>query len=55
MFVSYFGVVAGLIMAGCIQERYGARLMFRVMAGTVLVGMTVFVLAVFFCNKPQLE
>eukprot|EP00579_Thalassiosira_antarctica_P024616 CAMPEP_0202007720 /NCGR_PEP_ID=MMETSP0905-20130828/12129_1 /ASSEMBLY_ACC=CAM_ASM_000554 /TAXON_ID=420261 /ORGANISM="Thalassiosira antarctica, Strain CCMP982" /LENGTH=112 /DNA_ID=CAMNT_0048565723 /DNA_START=63 /DNA_END=397 /DNA_ORIENTATION=+ len=40
IFATYFGIVAGLIMAGWIQETLGARVMFRVMAAIVSIGVT---------------
>lgn len=41
IFVTYFGVVAGLVVAGWIQETLGARVMFRVMAAIVTLGLLV--------------
>lgn len=54
IFVTYFGVVAGLIVAGWIQETLGGYVMFRVMAGIVSVGMMVFLLAERFCDKAHI-
>jgi len=55
IFATYFGIVAGLIMAGWIQETLGARVMFRVMAAIVSIGVTVYLLAELFCDKAHLE
>mmetsp|Transcript_38961 Transcript_38961/g.83927 ORF Transcript_38961/g.83927 Transcript_38961/m.83927 type:complete len:560 (-) Transcript_38961:3968-5647(-) len=54
IFVTYFGVVAGLVMAGWIQETLGGYVMFRVMAGIVSVGMMMFLLAERFCDKTHI-
>jgi len=51
MFVTYSGIVAGLIVAGWIQETLGARCMFRVMAVIVSIGLTVLLLAEILCDK----
>mmetsp|Transcript_44660 Transcript_44660/g.95051 ORF Transcript_44660/g.95051 Transcript_44660/m.95051 type:complete len:562 (-) Transcript_44660:580-2265(-) len=55
IFVTYFSVVAGLIMAGWIQETLGARFMFRVMAAIVTVGVIVFLLAEVFYDEAHTE
>eukprot|EP00581_Thalassiosira_minuscula_P012110 CAMPEP_0183712744 /NCGR_PEP_ID=MMETSP0737-20130205/7809_1 /TAXON_ID=385413 /ORGANISM="Thalassiosira miniscula, Strain CCMP1093" /LENGTH=445 /DNA_ID=CAMNT_0025941423 /DNA_START=563 /DNA_END=1900 /DNA_ORIENTATION=+ len=55
VFITYFGVVAGLIMAGWMQETLGARFMFRVMAAIVSVGVIVYALAELFCDKTEQE
>lgn len=43
--VTYFGVVGGLALAGWVQQLLGARVMFRVMAAIVSIGMAVLLLA----------
>ena len=49
--VTYFGIVAGLLLAGWIQETLGARTMFRVMALIVSIGIIVLLLAELVCEK----
>jgi len=53
IFVTYFGIVAGLMMAGWIQETLGARVMFRVMALIVSSGITVLLAAELFGDKEH--
>ena len=45
IFVTYMGVVAGLIAAGWIQQTLGARVMFRFMAVIVSIGIAVLLIA----------
>ncbi|KAL7554565.1 hypothetical protein ACHAWF_019033 [Thalassiosira exigua] len=45
IFVTYSGVVGGLVIAGWIQELFGARVMFRLMAAIVSFGVVVLLLA----------
>ena len=53
VFVSYSGIVAGLIYAGWIQEVLGARVMFRSMAAIVSIGMLVLLIAELVCDKDE--
>jgi hypothetical protein len=53
VFVSYSGIVAGLIYAGWIQEVLGARVMFRSMAAIVSIGMVVPLIAELVCDKDE--
>lgn len=55
MFVTYLGVVAGLVMAGWIQENLGPRVMFSVMAGLVSLGIIVLALAESFHDNERKE
>jgi len=55
MFVTYSGIVAGLIVAGWIQETLGARYMFRVMAVIVSIGLIVLLLAEILCDKDTIR
>jgi len=53
IFVTYLGVVAGLTLAGWMQEHAGARIMFRVMAAIVSIGLAVLLLAEISYAKEQ--
>ena len=53
IFVTYFGVVAGLICAGWMQETLGARVMYRAMAAIVCVGISVLFLAELTHDKQE--
>ncbi|KAL7539223.1 hypothetical protein ACHAXR_009962, partial [Thalassiosira sp. AJA248-18] len=55
IFVSYSGVVAGLLMAGFIQEMLGARVMFGVMGAIVSVGIIVLLFAECFHDEECQE
>jgi len=52
IFITYFGIVAGLVIAGWIQGNLGAHVMFRTMALIVSIGITVLLMAELFSEKP---